>query len=194
MLGESRLESGVGKIVRDRIAQIRTVDGCGRRVRYAGAVARACAVVEHAHTGRFRGLRRPRGEGGDQGSADVGNRRMQCEIRRSAQVRRRLHLLRLYAEPQLRYRGSQSDERRTKAHRRTIHRLSRQAAAKLHRDVARAKAQCAKHSTFSCEWPVLSEKITNLKKALFGSSQAKAKRGGLSSHGEASGPVQSAAR
>jgi len=59
---------------------------------------------------------------------------------------------------------------------------------------ARVKAQCAKHSTFSCEWPVLSEKITNLKKALFGSSQAKAKRGGLSSHGEASGPVQSAAR
>jgi hypothetical protein len=59
---------------------------------------------------------------------------------------------------------------------------------------ARAKAKCAKHSTFSCEWPVLSEKITNLKKALFGSSQAKAKRGGLSSRGEASAPVQSAAR
>jgi hypothetical protein len=59
---------------------------------------------------------------------------------------------------------------------------------------ARAKAQCAKHSTFSCEWPVLSEKITNLKKALFGSSQAKAKRGASSSRGEASGPVQSAAR
>ncbi len=125
MLCESRLEGGVGKIVRDRIAPIRTVDGCGRRVRYAGAVARACAVVECAHTGRFRGLRRPRGEGGDQGSADVGNRRMQREIRRPAQVRRRLHLLRLYAEPQLRYRGSQSDERRTKAHRRTIHVISR---------------------------------------------------------------------
>ena len=59
---------------------------------------------------------------------------------------------------------------------------------------ARAKAKCAKHSTFSCEWPVLSEKITNLKKALFGSSQAKAKRGASSSGGEASGPVQSAAR
>ncbi len=59
---------------------------------------------------------------------------------------------------------------------------------------ARAKAKCAKHSTFSCEWPVLSEKITNLKKALFGSSQAKAKRGASSSRGEASGPVQSAAR
>src|ERR1700676_3607436 len=29
----------------------------------------------------------------------------------------------------------------------------------------RAKADCAKHSTFSCEWPVLPEKITNLKKA-----------------------------
>jgi hypothetical protein len=59
---------------------------------------------------------------------------------------------------------------------------------------ARAKAKCAKHSTFSCEWPVLSEKITNLKKALFGSSQAKAKRGASSSRGEASAPVQSAAR
>ena len=59
---------------------------------------------------------------------------------------------------------------------------------------SRAKAKCAKHSTFSCEWPVLSEKITNLKKALFGSSQAKAKHGGLSSRGEASEPVRSAAR
>lgn len=59
---------------------------------------------------------------------------------------------------------------------------------------ARAKAKCAKHSTFSCEWPVLSEKITNLKKALFGSSQAKAKHGGSSSRGEVSAPVQSAAR
>ena len=38
---------------------------------------------------------------------------------------------------------------------------------------ARAKANCAKHSTFSCEWPVLSEKIQNFKKALFGSSQTK---------------------
>jgi hypothetical protein len=98
MLCESRLESCVGKIVRDRIAQIRTVDGRGRRMHCSGAIARACAVVERARTGRFRGLRRPRGEGGDQGSADVGNRRMQCEICRSAQVRRRLHLLRLHAE------------------------------------------------------------------------------------------------
>ena len=59
---------------------------------------------------------------------------------------------------------------------------------------SRAKAKCAKQSTFSCEWPVLSEKITNLKKALFGSSQAKAKHGGSSTRGEASEPVQSAAR
>jgi ribosomal protein L29 len=59
---------------------------------------------------------------------------------------------------------------------------------------SRAKANCAKHSTFSCEWPVLSEKITNLKKALFGASQVKAKHGGLSSRGEASEPVRSAAR
>ena len=43
-------------------------------------------------------------------------------------------------------------------------------------------------------YKLLSEKITNLKKALFGSSQAKAKRGASSSRGEASGPVQSAAR
>jgi hypothetical protein len=41
---------------------------------------------------------------------------------------------------------------------------------------ARAKANCVKHSTFSCEWPVLSKKIDNLKKVLFGSSQTKAKR------------------
>jgi len=59
---------------------------------------------------------------------------------------------------------------------------------------SRAKAKCAKQSTFSCEWPVLSEKITNLKNALFGSSQAKAKHGGSSSRSEASEPVQSAAR
>ena len=43
---------------------------------------------------------------------------------------------------------------------------------------ARAKANCAKHSTFSCEWPVLSEKIQNFKKALFGSSQTKAAKRG----------------
>jgi hypothetical protein len=41
---------------------------------------------------------------------------------------------------------------------------------------SRAKANCAKHSTFSCEWPVLSEKIQNIKKVLFRSSEAKDKR------------------
>jgi hypothetical protein len=40
---------------------------------------------------------------------------------------------------------------------------------------SRAKANCAKHSTFSCEWPVLSEKIQNIRKVLFRSSQAKDK-------------------
>jgi hypothetical protein len=34
---------------------------------------------------------------------------------------------------------------------------------------------CAQHS-FSCDWPRLSESIKDLKKALFGSSQSKAKR------------------
>jgi hypothetical protein len=44
---------------------------------------------------------------------------------------------------------------------------------------SRAKANCAKHSSFSCEWPVLSEKIQNIKKVLFRSSppKDKAKRG-----------------
>jgi hypothetical protein len=42
---------------------------------------------------------------------------------------------------------------------------------------SRAKtANCAPHS-FSCEWPRLSESIKDLKKALFGSSSTKAKRG-----------------
>jgi hypothetical protein len=42
---------------------------------------------------------------------------------------------------------------------------------------ARTRAtNCAKH-TFSCEWPRLSEGIKDLKKALFGGSQSKAKRG-----------------
>jgi hypothetical protein len=42
---------------------------------------------------------------------------------------------------------------------------------------ARTRAtNCAKHS-FSCEWPRLSEGIKDLKKALFGNSQGKAKRG-----------------
>jgi hypothetical protein len=59
---------------------------------------------------------------------------------------------------------------------------------------ARAAAECAKHSTFSCEWPVLSEKITNLKKALFGPPEAKPKRGVSSSRGYANASVQSAAR
>ncbi len=44
-------------------------------------------------------------------------------------------------------------------------------------DVRRVKAaNCARHS-FSCEWPRLSEGIKDLKKALFGSSSNKAKRG-----------------
>jgi hypothetical protein len=43
----------------------------------------------------------------------------------------------------------------------------------------RAKtANCARHSTtFSCEWPRLSESIKDLKKVLFGSTTSKAKRG-----------------
>jgi hypothetical protein len=42
---------------------------------------------------------------------------------------------------------------------------------------ARTRAtNCAKHA-FSCEWPRLSEGIKDLKKALFGNAQSKAKRG-----------------
>jgi hypothetical protein len=43
-------------------------------------------------------------------------------------------------------------------------------------DIKRMKAtSCAEHS-FSCEWPLLSEGIKDLKKALFGSPSGKAKR------------------
>src|SRR6201996_7981193 len=38
------------------------------------------------------------------------------------------------------------------------------------REEMRAPAKCAKNPTFSCEWPKLSEGISNLKKALFGPS------------------------
>jgi hypothetical protein len=42
----------------------------------------------------------------------------------------------------------------------------------------RAKTlSCARHSSFSCEWPRLSEGIKDLKKVLFGSTASKAKRG-----------------
>ncbi len=45
-------------------------------------------------------------------------------------------------------------------------------------DVRRMKtAGCAQQHSFSCEWPRLSESIKDLKKALFGSSSSKARRG-----------------
>jgi hypothetical protein len=57
-------------------------------------------------------------------------------------------------------------------------------AATAAAEIKRAKtANCPRHSTtFSCEWPKLSESINNLKKALFGSTTnspaaSKAKRG-----------------
>jgi hypothetical protein len=52
------------------------------------------------------------------------------------------------------------------------------AATKDVKDIKpRAKAaNCTQRSTFSCEWPRLSESIKDLKKALFGSTTSKAKR------------------
>ena len=50
---------------------------------------------------------------------------------------------------------------------------NRQAAAAAEQK-ARARARaCAARQTFSCEWPRLSEGISNLKKALFGASPSK---------------------
>src|SRR5450432_2241224 len=83
-----------GEIVRDRVTRIRIVDCCDRRLRRANACARPRAMVERARACRFRGMRRRRGEGGDQGSQDIPAFRMPFEIRRAAQARRRLHLFR----------------------------------------------------------------------------------------------------
>ena len=88
--------------------------------------ARACAVVV-ARARRFRGMRRRRRESGDQGSQDRGAFRMQREIRRPPQARRRLYLFRFHAEPEFRYRGTEPDAGRAETHRRAIYRLSRPA-------------------------------------------------------------------
>ena len=65
--------------------------------------------------------------------------RMQREIRRAPQARRRLHLLRFHAEPQLRYRGAESDAGRTEANRPAIYRIPRSGAAQQHRGGGRCQ-------------------------------------------------------
>ena len=55
------------------VTHIRLVDGRDRRLLRAAAFARPCAVVD-ARAGRFRGMRRRRGKGGDQGSQGRGSR------------------------------------------------------------------------------------------------------------------------
>src|ERR1700677_5179061 len=88
-------------------------------------------------------MRRRRAKGGDPGSQGGGTHRMQRKICRTAQARRRLHLFRLHAEPDLRYRGSQSDAGRAEAHRRTIYRVPRSRAAKQYRGGVRGKTAAA---------------------------------------------------
>ena len=65
--------------------------------------------------------------------------RMQREIRRTPQARRRLHLLRFHAEPQLRHRGAQSDAGRAAQNRPAIYRIPRSGAAQQHRGGGRGK-------------------------------------------------------
>src|SRR3984893_18288422 len=132
----------LGKIVRDRVASIRIVDCRDRCLRRAAAFARAGAVVV-ARTGRFRGMRRRRGEGGGQGSAEGGALGMQREIRRTPQARWRLQLFRFHAEPEFRYRGPEPDAGRTETYRRTIYRVSRPRAAKHHRGGVHGEAAAA---------------------------------------------------
>ena len=132
-----------GNIIRARITHTRIADGRDGVRRRAAALARAGAVVGFARTGRLRGMRRHRREGGDQGGQDRGAVGMQREIRRAAEARRRLHLFRFHAKPDFRYRRSQSDAARAEANRRTIHRLSRQSASEQHRSRVRGETTAA---------------------------------------------------
>ena len=73
------------------------------------APVRCARAVVAQRAGRFRVLRRRGREGEDQGRKDGEARRMQREIRRPPQARRRLHLLRFHAGPDLRHRRPQPD-------------------------------------------------------------------------------------
>src|SRR5258705_10463029 len=108
-----------------------------RRLRRANAFMRGCAMVR-ARARRFRGMRRHRGEGGEQGSENLGARRMQREICRTPQAGWRLYLFRFHAEPKFRYRGSEPDAARTEANRPAIYSPSRPSAAQ-HRGGVRGK-------------------------------------------------------
>ena len=132
-------ESLPGNIVRDRFTSIRITDCRDREPRRADAVARPGTMVV-ARAGRFRGLRRQGREGGDQGREDVQTVGVQREIRRPPQARRRLYLLRLHAEPQLRYRRPEPDAGRTEENRRAIYHLSRSRTAQQHRSGALSQA------------------------------------------------------
>src|ERR1700682_5788915 len=100
-------------------------------------------AVWAARTAGFRGMRRRRGEGGGQGSAEGGALGMQREIRRTPQARWRLQLFRFHAEPEFRYRGPEPDAGRTETYRRTIYRVSRPRAAKHHRGGVHGEAAAA---------------------------------------------------
>jgi hypothetical protein len=90
---------------------------------------------------------------------------------------RRSFIAAAFTEKQQQEASSPSSEQISAPTERSIVPLPVEAPNKKAADLkARAKANCAKHSTFTCEWPVLSKKINNLKKVLFGSSQTKAKR------------------
>src|ERR1700694_5348536 len=122
------------------ITHPRIADGRDCRLHGDAALARAGAMVGFARTGRFRGMRRYRGEGGHQGSQNRGAVGVQREIRWTAQAGRRLYLFRFHAEPEVRYRRPQSDTGRAEAYRRATHRLSRQSTTKQHRGSVRGEA------------------------------------------------------
>src|ERR1700748_839601 len=116
----SRPRWDLGKIACDYIALVRFADSIARWLRTAAAGACRCGMVVSRAEG-FRGLRGPGGEGRNQRGQGSGADPVQCEIRRAPQAGWRLHLLRLHAEPQLRYCRSQPDTGRTEIYRSAIH-------------------------------------------------------------------------
>src|SRR5258708_37003715 len=133
--GKERMCSENGETVKDLCggevgvfcrgpAQIGSVV-CGERgLRRASAVVGGCAMVV-ARARRFRGMRRHRGEGGEQGSENLGACRMQREICRPPQARWRLYLFRFHAEPKFRYRRSESAAAGTEPNRPALYSPSR---------------------------------------------------------------------
>ena len=180
--------------VRDRITSVRACRRRDCRLHRAGVVAHRGAVVAQRAEG-FRGLRRSRREGEEQGREDLATRRLQCQIRRTAEEQKKIdQQYTAYLDSQRRdnianaFAAKQQQEVlqpaplpaqqgiQKVAVRTDTDRVPVPVASPV-KQAARIKAaQCAKDA-FSCEWPRLSQSLDDLKR-LFSPSPpaAKAKR------------------